>query len=266
MNEFPPIFIVSLKEAEARRAGMSAQMEKLGLLFKFFDAFDGRQTNVLAQDRYNGARRLAFWGRHLDGGEWGCLMSHMNIYRHMLENNLPHAIILEDDALLDPNFKTVIENMLKIKTGCELIRFFGSPKVAGKKQRRIAELSAGIWLSRLPSIHGGSHAYYITQDGARKMLHHFETKGASYPIDFYLGHNWETGISALSVNPVAKQDLSYISAIGDEREDPKQDVKGLHCLTFPLTRGWYKISTLLRKQWIYRAAYMKDKKLSHDAA
>ena len=258
MTDFPPIFIVSLKDATSRRAGMQVQMEKLGLSFEFFDAFDGRKTDVLAQKHYNGPRRLAYWGRHLDGGEWGCLMSHMNIYKHMLENNLPHAIILEDDALLDPQFKTVIENMLKIDMGCELIRFFGSPKVAGKKQRRIVELAPGIWLSRLPSIHGGSHAYYITQGGARKMLHHFETKGASYPIDFYLGHNWETGIQALSINPLAKQDLSYVSAIGDDREDAKRDLKGIMRLAFPFTRGWYKISTLLRKQWIYKTTYTQD--------
>ena len=54
MSDFPPIFIVSLKDAASRRAGMQAQMEKLGLSFEFFDAFDGRKTDVPAQGHYNG--------------------------------------------------------------------------------------------------------------------------------------------------------------------------------------------------------------------
>ncbi len=262
MSAFPPIFIVSLKEAAARREAMAAQMDQLDLNYDFFDAFDGRQTDVPAQKHYNGPRRLAYWGRHLDGGEWGCTMSHMNIYQHMMDTDLQHAIILEDDALLDPNFKIVIDNLLKTHTGCDLVRFFGSPKVAGKKQRRIKELSPGIWLSRLPSIHGGSHAYYITKEGAQKMLTHFHTKGASIPIDFYLGHHWETGIEALSVNPLAKQDLSFVSAIGKGREDKNRDIKGIQCLTFPVTRGWYKLSTLIMKQWVYWSSLPEDRKIA----
>ena len=42
----------------------------------------------------------------LNNGQKGCSQSHILIYKHIIEVNLPYAFILEDDACFDINWKT----------------------------------------------------------------------------------------------------------------------------------------------------------------
>lgn len=43
---------------------------------------------------------------YLSPGERACAQSHINIWRHMLENKLEYALVLEDDACFDKNWRT----------------------------------------------------------------------------------------------------------------------------------------------------------------
>lgn len=42
---------------------------------------------------------------YLSKGQKGCSQSHIDIWRHIVENNLEYALILEDDACLDREWK-----------------------------------------------------------------------------------------------------------------------------------------------------------------
>lgn len=48
---------------------------------------------------------------YLNDGQKGCAQSHLNIYKHIMRENLPYALILEDDACFDKEWK---ENLEKI--------------------------------------------------------------------------------------------------------------------------------------------------------
>jgi len=47
---------------------------------------------------------------YLSPGERACAQSHIRIWRHMLENKLDYAFILEDDACLDKNGRTKLND------------------------------------------------------------------------------------------------------------------------------------------------------------
>lgn len=42
---------------------------------------------------------------YLNGGQRGCAQSHINVWRHILEKQLPYALVLEDDACFDKNWR-----------------------------------------------------------------------------------------------------------------------------------------------------------------
>ena len=259
MTSQPPIFVISLPESADRRAAMAAQMERLALPFMFVDAVDGRKMDVLQQPGYDAAVRLRSFGLHLKGGEWGCLLSHKKIYEMMLAENIPQAVIFEDDALIADNFPRVLEDILAMDLDYDVIRFMGSNKIARKGYRHIIQVDEGLWLGRLPSIHGGAHAYLITQDGARKMMDYFTHHKTPFPIDTLLGRCWETGLNVYAVNPIVRQDtVSFSSAIGEARFDKRADLSGMARIGFPFTRAWFKLCEQAGKRWIYARSFWHD--------
>lgn len=264
MTSRPPIFVISLPESTDRRAAMTAQMERLALNFTFIDAVDGRRFDMMAQPGYDADKRLASFGLHLKGGEWGCLLSHKKIYEKMIADNIDQAVIFEDDALIDPRFPAVLDDVVAMDLDYDVIRFMGSNKIARKGYRRIIEVDKDLWLGRLPSIHGGAHAYLISREGARKMMNYFARNKVAYPIDTLLGRCWDTGINAYAVNPIVRQDVqSFASSIGDSRENKRGDLKGLQTFIFPVTRGWHKLCEQAGKRWIYAKSFWQDRTLKH---
>jgi len=59
----------------------------------------------------------------LTPGELGCALSHLAAYRHMVENGIPRAVILEDDAALPPRFDDLARSILAELRPGEIISF-----------------------------------------------------------------------------------------------------------------------------------------------
>lgn len=242
------VFVISLKEAQSRRAAMRAQIEALGLGFEFFDAVDGRGFDVPSHPAYDAWRRRAFFGKDMTGGEIGCLLSHRGIYEKMVAENIEKAVVLEDDAILYPDFARVVEALARGGHSFDLVRFLGSEKVAKLRQRIIAPVTGEYTLNRICTTPGGAHAYMITLEGAKKML---ARMGRNYlPVDTLMGHVWVTGMKAYIVQPgVALHDLAQESYIGDARFDKKgAKVRPFY---YPLTRGVFKVYEGVMKRVSY---------------
>ncbi|MCV2879718.1 glycosyltransferase family 25 protein [Sedimentimonas flavescens] len=105
-----PIFVISLAAAQERRRAISAQLQALGLPFVLFDAIDARQgvppEYEALIDREGTQRNL---GRPMSPGEYGCALSHLLVYRRICNEGLPGAIVLEDDAIVGPTFKSFVD-------------------------------------------------------------------------------------------------------------------------------------------------------------
>ena len=254
-----PAFVISLAEATDRRERISQLFEEIGLEFKFFDAVDGRQFNVLEQPIYDFDKRLKCFGKHLTGGEIGCLLSHKNIYQHIVENNIDRALVFEDDVILQPDFKAVLKDILSCDVEYDMVRFLGSPKLERLKMRAVYNLDGTHHLTRHTGMPGGTHATLVTLQGAKKILTHLEK--TAFPIDALLGRSWETGLNWYTVRPgLASQDLSFDSMIGnDVRFDEKKDITGFNKALFPITRGLFKLSETIGKKYWYYSKYSKDK-------
>lgn len=99
-----PVFVVSLPDCTERREAISQALWNLGLTFEFVDAVDGRHgldPQYESQiDRVGTQRRI---GYALTDAEFACALSHVNVYRRMVSENLAYAVVLEDDAIPFPN-------------------------------------------------------------------------------------------------------------------------------------------------------------------
>lgn len=258
-----PVLVISLKQESARREALSAHLAERGFAPEYLDAVDGRQMNVLEHPGYDYKRRRRCHGRDLKPGELGCMLSHRKAYQHIIDQGWDHALLLEDDARLAPETKAVLDLFLAKDFPYDIVRLLGSPKVAKGVHRKIIPLYKDFHLVRLLTAPGGAHATLISRAGAEKLL--AATERFAFPIDTILGRGWETGITAYSIQPgLAVQDLSFDSAIGEERHDKTITLPPLEKLIYKLNRPLFKLGEALGKRSVFFGNKAKDLAASRD--
>ena len=97
-----PVFVVSLPDCTDRRETISRALSNLGIEFEFVDAVDGRyglDPQYEEQIDRVGTQRT---GYPLADAEFACALSHINVYRRIVSENLAYALVLEDDARPSP--------------------------------------------------------------------------------------------------------------------------------------------------------------------
>ena len=79
---------------------MESILSGFGLETRFVDAVDGRKAGPAVDAFWNAnpGRRL------LNAGEIGCMMSHISIWRRIVADDVPCAVVLEDDLCVGPGF------------------------------------------------------------------------------------------------------------------------------------------------------------------
>lgn len=110
MQDDWPIFILSLAGDEQRRQPLLDQLAAAGLEWRIILGVDGRhglQEHCLALiDREAASRRL---GYTMVDAEFACALSHRQIYQTVLDEGLSGAVVLEDDAILTPDFAVFLQ-------------------------------------------------------------------------------------------------------------------------------------------------------------
>jgi glycosyl transferase family 25 len=96
-----PIFILTLYGQEERRSGLIAQLDSIGMSYELFLGADCRHGVPSAFEKYLDRDRMRNdFGRELSGPEIGCALSHVFAYQRIVDNQLPGALILEEDAAI----------------------------------------------------------------------------------------------------------------------------------------------------------------------
>lgn len=204
-NQFPPIFIISLKHSP-RRQTIANRLDGLGIRFEFIDAVYGKDLTKeeLEQVDYEFYPQKYLSPKKLTLGEIGCAMSHIKVYEHIVANNIQQAIILEDDAIVSQEFERIVKDVLnKIPARKEII-FFDHGKAKSWLFKRMLVDRYKLARYREPSKNSKrciitAAAYLITLSGAQKLLKH------AYPIrmpaDYLTGLLQMTHIHAYGVDP-----------------------------------------------------------------
>ena len=98
-----PVFVLSLPDCHDRRARVSAALDGLGLPFEFVDAVDGRRGLPPEYESQIDRPLAQKKGGILSDAEFACALSHINIYRRIVSENIDYALVLEDDAVPQPD-------------------------------------------------------------------------------------------------------------------------------------------------------------------
>ena len=106
------VFVVNMAKDMDRREFITRQMDELGLEFEFFTAIVGKDLSLVElRQHYNSLKAKRNQCRNLTPSEIGCALSHIGLYRLILERQLPMALILEDDTILSNGIKDVLDRL-----------------------------------------------------------------------------------------------------------------------------------------------------------
>ena len=253
-------YVISLSDQKKRRAVVESRLKAINHEFVFFDAIDGRSVDLRSDSSYSRVKRRLFFGKDLTSPELGVLFSNKEILKDIIKNNHSKAIVLEDDVMIQDDFHFVLSRLTESNINWELVRFLGKPKMAEYRQRKIFNLDASYNLVRIGSTPGGSYAYIISQEGAKKLL---KSMGNVYlPPDILMGSPWITKIEVMVIMPtIATWDKDFPSSIDNpNRYTKKKDLNLVESILYPISRIFFKIKIALQKRIYFYKYYFQDKK------
>ena len=163
-----PTFVISLPDSIERRNVISSRLADLGVEFEWVDAVDGRnglhpELEEMV-DRKNG---LSEYGQPLEDAEFACALSHIRACRLVVDRDLPHALILEDDAIPQPDLVPYLAGEFYADT--ELTSLYcGSTWVHKNGKKLFGEYTSHLCvpMARTPGMVG----YIVSQDAARHIV------------------------------------------------------------------------------------------------
>jgi glycosyl transferase family 25 len=208
--------VINLKQASQRRRMMAAQLEWPGMpAYEFLDAVDGRLLDpVVCRTIYDEAAAIRH-KRPLTAPEIGCAASHLQAYRRMLEQDLPVALILEDDALLGHQCIQVLERLLESLDPArpQLVLLSHVSRYSAWNNRRLDKRHRLVRPYRAACC----HAYVITRAGAQAMLEILQPIRTVADDWRYVMRSGRVDLWAVVPYPVGTIPAAKDSQIGNER-------------------------------------------------
>ncbi len=186
-----PVFIINLPQSTDRKVFMRAQCENVGISPIFIDAVYGKdlsKSDIEKNCDQITAKKL--FGRELLLGEIGCALSHKKIYQKIVDENIPHAVILEDDAVVESDLKRVVSLVIEKDINYDVV-LLGHNR--GFKNEEVIDSVDSLWgryslnknyrLGMLVKGGLGTYGYMISQKGAKQILEFLEYNDLYLPID-----------------------------------------------------------------------------------
>ena len=223
---------------------MTSQLEGLGVVFEIIDSVDGRSLTRESVPEYSQSGAHESMGRDMSLKEIGCTLSHMGLWRRMVEEGLDEVLILEDDIRVGHAVLDVIAHRDRFPSDYDLINFH-----TDTGQIPFGPVLTDIY--RAARHHGhanGLCCYLLKLSGARKLY------AAAYPMrmvsDELTGRTHLTGLISYGVYPRTAALAEVESSIWKVEGIPGSTA--IRKKVFLLTQIWYLLLELLELRPIGR--------------
>ena len=104
-------FLLNLDKDVARLEHMTKVLGDFGIEF---ERVPGVYAKAMSKEdlkrHFRPIRSFIAQRERIQIGMIGCCLSHIKAYRRMIEENLPYALIFEDDVVLEPKFPELLKN------------------------------------------------------------------------------------------------------------------------------------------------------------
>ncbi|NRN30798.1 glycosyltransferase family 25 protein [Photorhabdus heterorhabditis] len=171
-------FIISLlNNNEKRRKHITEQFERNNIEFEFFDAIDKSRINIANE------LGITFDNPNLSMGEKGCFLSHIILWKKIIDENIPVAGIFEDDIYLSSESGSYLNDYNWVDSEIDIIKIEKSSKKVKTSIFPVKNLGKNENIYILKSKNLGTAGYIITNKGANYLFNKIINTPLKNPID-----------------------------------------------------------------------------------
>ena len=202
-------FIIHLERASARRPHVEIIMQESPYPARIWPACDGAAMDSAVRDHLISGPALfqPAYPFSLSMGEVGCFESHRSVWRHMVDNDVKVALILEDDVAINPaEFRAALA---MAESHIAELGYIQLQVRAVKPPFSVVEQSGPVAIILPQVIPLRTSAQLVSLDAARSLLSASEQ--IDRPVDGFLQLFWETGVRPHCVVPSGVSDLTQES-------------------------------------------------------
>lgn len=106
------IFVINLEKDYQRRDSMSSQLSSSNLEFEFVDGVFGKLLSDYERTiHYDEKKAFRNQCRSLVDSEIGIALSHINVYKKIIFENIEFACVFEDDVIIPTDLESVIKEI-----------------------------------------------------------------------------------------------------------------------------------------------------------
>lgn len=199
-------FIIHLDRAVARKPAVEAMVRDAPCPMEIFSAVDGgaMSHDELRRNVVDGTAHTPKYPFPLSKGEIACFLSHRAIWARMLQDDIDVALVLEDDAVIDPPvFKTAFEYAQDSIATCGVIQF-QTRAIPAAAPIHHAHPSARIVQPRPAMLR--TTAMLLSRAAARRL--HEASATIDRPVDAFFQMTWATQQPVFAVYPSGVSEMS----------------------------------------------------------
>jgi GR25 family glycosyltransferase involved in LPS biosynthesis len=183
-KDFPRAFCINMERRPDRKKDMEEKFAKFGFDVEFFKAVDGKELTLTDEIKHMFRNN----NHGYKCGIIGCALSHINLWKQLIESDENEYIIFEDDEEFQDDMKEKISHALAQVDGKEWDILYLGFIIWNDKRDPIKK---SLWNNNLPKVTpfdnnfwgGGTGSYIISRSGAKKLLDWIEENGLPSPID-----------------------------------------------------------------------------------
>lgn len=178
MEGIDATFVINLDRSADRMAVMARQCEALGIPYQRFPAVDGAKVSRRDLEKLATPLCRTFCTPSMIG----CALSHMNLWRLVVERGYERVLVIEDDAQLVPDFQEGLRDALRdvpsdfdvLLLGCFMLcnkdRNYTPLNRLARMFTRLRQDDRTWGRVFVPERFAGTHCYVISRKGAAKLL------------------------------------------------------------------------------------------------
>lgn len=192
------IAIITLNPQSERLQELLSLLDDQGLTARTIQGVDGRKSfpPLAGDERIDQNQSLRMQLVELTKSEAGCYLSHFRTIRGAYDEGLERICILEDDVLIEPDFKEVLSSAEQLPDKVEHLRLMG---LKLHKRKNVCKLGKNHRLTRPVKGLCGTQGYVLNRSGMKKVLQSGSI--IAKPIDKFYDHFWEIDLKSYCIEP-----------------------------------------------------------------
>ncbi len=196
--------VITLRRSTTRAQQVRRIMDRCPVPCESWDATDGAQmSDQQIAAVYQPSLYTPNYPFKLRPGEIGCFLSHRRIWQKMVDEEIPHLLILEDDIELLPNFAHSLQHAVEtapkdgyVQFQVRQLRIAGAGRARDDRPRLVRPTVVPLRTS----------AQLVTLGAARRLIHF--TDMFDRPVDAAIQLTWMHGATIFVSSPQCVKEVS----------------------------------------------------------